>query len=276
MPMTAINIAKVIENEGYEAIPYGHLSPWRAVGQVGELKRGWSRPVAPDRATPDVMVNLRIAAYLCGLGEIGWSKMFLTPEFGPRNRIGIIITELELEPDPVYDGPALCNRCMACAEACPGGAIPTDQDKSVKATLAGREVEWADIDMWNCDTHFRGATGAQEGEPGDYTEMWCCEHGTKPHEYSPFYKRPNKVYEYGQAICGARGCMRACMISLEKRGVLKNKFHSEFRRRKPWSVDWSQPMGNFPAWGQGLGEDAEWAREQSEQRGVMPYESDAD
>jgi len=29
------------------------------------------------------------------------------------------------------------------------------------------------------------------------------------------------------------------MISLESRGVLKNKFKDKFRRRKPWSVDWS-------------------------------------
>ena len=29
------------------------------------------------------------------------------------------------------------------------------------------------------------------------------------------------------------------MIQLEKRGVLKNKFHTEFRRRPPWTVDWS-------------------------------------
>ena len=35
------------------------------------------------------MINLRIAGFLCGLGEIGYSKMLLTPEFGPRVRVGI-------------------------------------------------------------------------------------------------------------------------------------------------------------------------------------------
>ena len=44
-------------------------------------------------------------------------------------------------------------------------------------------------------------------------------------------------------MCGARGCTRACMISLEARGVLQNKFHQKFRRRKPWSVDWSSEPG---------------------------------
>jgi hypothetical protein len=30
------------------------------------------------------------------------------------------------------------------------------------------------------------------------------------------------------------------MISLEKRGVLKNKFHSPFRTEKHWSVNWAE------------------------------------
>ena len=30
------------------------------------------------------------------------------------------------------------------------------------------------------------------------------------------------------------------MISLERRGVLKNKFHSPFRTNKPWRLDWSE------------------------------------
>ena len=30
------------------------------------------------------------------------------------------------------------------------------------------------------------------------------------------------------------------MNSLERRGVLKNKFENPFRTEKPWKVDWSQ------------------------------------
>jgi hypothetical protein len=29
------------------------------------------------------------------------------------------------------------------------------------------------------------------------------------------------------------------MVSLEARGVLKNKFHNQFRTEKPWTMDWS-------------------------------------
>ncbi len=242
MPMTVINLSKRIEDDGWEAIPYGHQSDWRAVDNVGNPRgSAFSRPVAPGRAAPDVMVNLRIASYLCGLGEIGWSKMFLTPQFGPRQRVGLVLTELELEADPVMKPGTLCNRCMACVRDCPGQAIP--KDKSVKVTLAGNEVEWADIDCHACDIAFRGAAPAgDEWEGDDYMGDLGGQH--KPGWWSPFNKKPRNLYNTGQAVCGARGCTRACMIAMEARGAVGNRFHSKFRRRPVWSVDWSAPALN--------------------------------
>ena len=239
MPMTVINIARFIEDAGYEAIPYGHQSDWRAIGQQGELRDGYSRPVAPGRAAPDVMVHLRMAAFLAGLGEIGFSKMFLSPRFGPRNRVGIVITEAELEPDPLYDGPPLCNRCMACVEACPVGAFP--RDRTVKVTVAGRQLEWADMDMKACQYGLiGGAPMADDEEAPEYHDP-VLGRRVKPGSHTPFYRKPRNLYNTGTAICGAAGCTRACMMSLEARGVLANRFKQPFRRRKPWSVDWSRP-----------------------------------
>jgi ferredoxin len=240
MPMVVLNLSKFIEDHGHEAVPYGHLSPWRGITGGGSLKADFSRPVAPGRAQPDVMVHLRIAAFLSGLGEIGYSKLLLTPEFGPRQRIGIVITEAPLEPDPLYDGAQLCDRCMACARECPGDAIP--RDSTVRARLAGREVEWAEIDIKNCDVAFRGADPQQPVGGGDgpaYAQVWGEQwgHGS----WSPFHTKPHNVYTHGQAICAGRGCIRACMVHLEERGVLRNEFETPFRRRKPWTVDWSAP-----------------------------------
>jgi ferredoxin len=236
MPMTVINLARMIEDYGNEAIPYGHQSDWRAIDNEGNMKPNFSRPVEEGRAAPDVMVALRNAAYLCGLGEIGYSKMFLTPRFGPRNRVGIVITDLELEPDPIYDGPQLCNKCMACVNECPAGAIP--KDKTVKVTMAGHDLEWADVDMVKCNQSFTGGVNDDSVPKEKSYNKW---RPSKPGWWSPFEKKPRNLYNTGQAVCGARGCTRACMISLEKRGVLQNKFKAPFRRRKPWRVDWEQP-----------------------------------
>lgn len=234
IPLTVINLCRMIEDAGYEAIPIGHQSDWRAIDNEGNLKKDFSKPVEEGKPAPDIMIHLRIAGFLAGLGEIGYSKVFLTPQFGPRQRLGVVLTEADLEPDPLYDGPELCNRCMACVQECPGNAIPAD--KTVKVTLAGREVEWADIDCRACNKAFRGSERVEHGETGhylDYSDQF------KPSSISPFFAKPRNLYNTGQAICGGKGCMRACMVSLEKRGILSNEFKAPFRKRKLWKVDWS-------------------------------------
>lgn len=235
IPMTVINLCKYIEDEGYEAIPLGHQSDWRAISNQGKLKKNWSVPVAPGLPAPDIMIHLRIAAYLAGLGEIGYSKMLITPEFGPRVRIGVVMTEMELEPDPIYDGPQLCNKCKACVKACPANCI--SDTKTVKVNLAGHEVEWGEIDTKKCSHYFSGGRYPEPGEVPDYNpDNSRVTRGA----HTPFFFRPKKLYNSGQAVCGAAGCTRACMISMEARGVVKNKFHQPFRRRRPWHVDWGE------------------------------------
>lgn len=229
MPIAVVSLARFIEDAGYEAFPMGHQSDWRAIDNEGNLRKGFSKPVAPDKPSPDIMVHLRIAGFLCGLGEIGWSKMLITPEFGPAVRVGLIFTELELEPDPIYNGPQLCNRCMACVRACPGHCISAE--KSVKTVAAGHELEWGEIDMEACDLAFRGA----EAKPGNYLPG---KKNYRPNHISPFYQAPPKVYSSGKAVCGSGGCTRACLASLEARGVLTRKMHKPFRRYKPWTINW--------------------------------------
>ncbi len=251
MPMTLINLAKFIEDHGQEAIPIGQIDEWRAIDNAGRRWPDHSRPVAAGKAAPDVQVHTRIAAYLAGLGEFGYSKVLLTPEFGPRQRFGILLTEADLAPDPIYAGPALCNRCMACVRDCPGGAISAEE--TVKVTLAGREVEWAEIDVVACDIAFRGGRRMTDEEAADtddrYCRLWFDVENNIPvtrDSHTPFVHKPRNLYHTGEAVCGGRGCLRACVISCEARGVLKNRFHQEFRRRPRWTVDWSQPAPREP------------------------------
>ncbi|MEA3402982.1 MAG: hypothetical protein U9R79_17205 [Armatimonadota bacterium] len=236
IPHAMINIAKFIEDHGYEAIPLGHLSPWRAIDNDGNLKRGFSRPVEPGKPCPDIMVHLRIAAFCCGLGEIGWSKVFLTPQFGPRQRFGVMLTEAKLDPDPIME-PYLCDRCMLCVDECPDAIT---EEESVKVTIAGHDLEWNALDTDRCRDAFRGGEYVEKGETGQYMAARGQTH-IKPGPISPFYRKPGNVYIHGEAVCGGKGCMRACMIHLEEQGKVGNQFHSPFRRKRLWRVDWSQP-----------------------------------
>ncbi|MGQ9720439.1 MAG: hypothetical protein ACUVXA_03860 [Candidatus Jordarchaeum sp.] len=69
-------------------------------------------------------VSLRHAAQCAGLGEIGLNRLLITPEYGPRVRIGALITNANLIPDEPFNE-KLCMRedCAICVEDCPMGAI---------------------------------------------------------------------------------------------------------------------------------------------------------
>jgi epoxyqueuosine reductase QueG len=61
-----------------------------------------------------------------GLGEIGRMGLLMTPTLGPRVRIAVVTTDLELIPDAdVPDGSVIdfCKLCGKCAENCPPKAI---------------------------------------------------------------------------------------------------------------------------------------------------------
>ncbi|OHD53802.1 MAG: hypothetical protein A2096_07410 [Spirochaetes bacterium GWF1_41_5] len=203
-----------IEDEGYEAVAIPNLNGGEAINPVnGNFRRNWSIKTAEDKPYPDVLVHFRIAAFCAGLGEIGWSKIFLTPEFGPRQRFVLLMTDAELEPDPLYEG-KICDRCKLCVKNCAGHAI--SKDESVKVTIAGRVVEWGKFNPMACEKGLQGGTDKK---------------------LNPFIEEYPRRYGYGRAIEGAAGCMRACMVHLEQRKVLKNKFHNPFRTSEPWKID---------------------------------------
>lgn len=244
MPPVMWGIARHIEDDGYEAAPLGQIDCWRSFDDAGRVWDQFSRPVSEGKAAPDVSPHTRVAAYLAGLGEFGWSKVILNPRFGPRVRYGIILTDLELEADPIYQGPTLCNHCMACARDCPAQAISCDPSCTESITFAdGSRVEWGAFDAVRCCNCFSGGDIPDDQELIAEDEIYSNWLGLKSvhGSHGPFYQKPSPVFWTGQAVCGGKGCVRACMMSLEARGVIENTFKEKFRRRKPWSIDWSTP-----------------------------------
>ena len=235
-PLVLWNVARMLEDEGYDALPVPNNFPWgnsNMSGQnpelTGKMNPERSRPVSADKPAPDVAPHMRLIAYCAGLGEIGYHKVFLSPQLGPRQRLAALFTTAPLEPDPIFEG-GLCDRCMDCVKACTAGAIP--KHKTVKITVAGREVEWADIDMKRCSVGFCG--GNSHHNPFAVTpedkEGFAQEVG-KAQQY-----KLKPMYMYSRALEGAAGCIRACMIHLEGQGKLDNKFQSDFRKKKPWRL----------------------------------------
>ncbi|MEA3351771.1 MAG: reductive dehalogenase domain-containing protein [Chloroflexota bacterium] len=86
--------------------------------------------------------NYRVIAPLvardAGLGEIGRMSILMTPKQGPRVRLGVVTTTLELRPNSREPNSALidfCNLCKKCAQNCPSRAIPLGGRKMSNGVL---------------------------------------------------------------------------------------------------------------------------------------------
>lgn len=65
----------------------------------------------------------RHAAVAAGLGTLGKNTLLLTPEFGNRVSLVSIITDLNIEPDPIIEQELCLPNCSLCIDACPAGAL---------------------------------------------------------------------------------------------------------------------------------------------------------
>jgi len=253
------NLACFIEDYGYEAVPMNSGVP-EAQPPI--------KPLRENQPSPDVFLAIRIAATAAGLGEIGWSKVFLTKKFGPRQRFHAIITDLEVEPDPLVKPGSICKRCMECVKGCPSGAIPhIKENKKVSIKIENYTYEWADIHLGKCTLSYHGGDSRvspfiHKDFPGwnidarkqDFSEeaayKFCWTLSTrewrKTEEFSSGYIIEGHAIlqkwgvggSYG--IGGSRGCMRSCFNFLERKGVIEQKFkNGNFIKRKRWILPYS-------------------------------------
>jgi epoxyqueuosine reductase len=111
MAELSASLAKYIRALGYPAVPCGNDS-------------AQSIPLAID----------------AGLGELGRNGLLISPEFGPRQRICKVFTDLPLQPDqPIDFGMrSFCETCHACAAACPANAIRWEERTAEQTSISNR------------------------------------------------------------------------------------------------------------------------------------------
>lgn len=175
-------------------------------------------------AGPDGMISLRVVGVACGLGELGMSKIFLTPQYGPRQRVFALFTDAELEPTPLFEG-KVCDECGACARACEADAIGTERSELLE--IEGRTFGHARFDYDACAWVHKG------GDPS-FSPFW---NGSEPEGEMPSYNQYCQRRFRHLAICVGRGCLRACLAHLEETGRIEKKFKTPFRKRPPWKIE---------------------------------------
>jgi epoxyqueuosine reductase QueG len=105
-----------------------------AAGNLVDVLKAHDRRAIAVPATIDdgqngdtIRFSHKAAATSAGMGWIGKTALFVSPEFGPAVRLATVFTDLELPAgEPIREG--RCGDCRACVDACPASC--------------GRDVQW--------------------------------------------------------------------------------------------------------------------------------------
>lgn len=237
-PFVQRRLASYLEDYGYETIPLAHHS--------NKLADGTGEPVLQEDGTykprPEVFINYRIGAVLCGAGQIGYNRLLLTPQFGPSQRIFFLLTEAKLDPDPIMEN-TLCDGCRLCVRNCPAHALSMNESDDVDIPGICK-IHRSALDMGKCIMSHGGGAFSPFAPPevrayaenianGDKT---TCADGTprsSPAEIEanvnskvPYAVTARKTWGIPAATCAE--CQRACLEHLDKRDKLTLKFHHKY------------------------------------------------
>jgi len=143
----------IVESPGFPssaatALAYSRMAEISA--KLAQYIRMLGYPAVPSGNDTTQSIPLAIDA---GLGELGRNGLLVSPEFGARQRICKVYTDLPLQVDqPIDFGlQGFCERCRFCAHNCPVQAIPFG-DKSLSPTSISNRtgiLRWT-VDVGRC------------------------------------------------------------------------------------------------------------------------------
>lgn len=208
-------VVRLIEEQGHECVPY---SPMDAPNMP-------KRPVRDGLCAPNgVRLSIEHAAVAAGLGEIGYHGMFMTKEFGIRQMLGLLVTDMEIEPSPVPKKSGICDGCMECAKLCPLKSISTKESDTLE--INGIEMKLGAINANACRSCPNGVSGDSKYFAGADELHFEIENNQIKGETKSKFARgglPNRL----SAACG-----RACIAHFE--ATHKTGYKIPFRVRGPW------------------------------------------
>ncbi len=148
--------ARFLEKQGYRAYPFPANMPHM-------LKPSEEYPGGPGD------ISHKHVAVSCGMGQIGWHNLLITPKFGTRQKLTTIVTNAPLNPDPICED-RLCDpvQCgFQCARACPTAAIPGTLRAKTAIRMREQPVEYAKLVGWRC----RWGCSGMLKSTGGYTDI---------------------------------------------------------------------------------------------------------
>lgn len=99
-------------------------------------------PMVFHQFEPWGILSLKHAAVHAGLASFGLSGQVYHPEYGGLLRLGAVVTDADLEADPLLPPDPCPPKCTACSKACPSKALSAD-GKFNKMTCLGHTIKHA-------------------------------------------------------------------------------------------------------------------------------------
>jgi len=149
--ITATRLANYLEiNHGLRSLPTPNTQHTGLGHPVMEAQLGF--------------FSQRHAAVRAGLGEFGLSGLVVTPQFGPRVRYVSVISEAELEPDPLLkEKVCMRGKCGGedgpkCQQKCANNALKLRPDADLESVFIDSPVSFERFQCINMST-TQGAFG---------------------------------------------------------------------------------------------------------------------
>ncbi|MDH3265092.1 MAG: hypothetical protein OEM24_13980 [Paracoccaceae bacterium] len=190
----ALDLVYWLDDLGYPAlaIPPVFLDPSRYDGSLQE--------------PPAELLSARHAAVEAGLGTLGLNLQLLTPEYGPRVVLALVLTSAPIEPDRKREE-ALClgPECGRCLSTCPADAVGH----------WGRD--WAACNKYREPNGFHRLAGlltdiVRESEPEEQVKLIHSPAGSEMFDAM--------LHRVG-IVSGCRRCQDVCPVGADYEAALK-------------------------------------------------------
>jgi len=137
LDVIGLHLCRELEKRGHHAIPVPADTPYLYWDE--SIKRGQG------------ILSLRHAAYHAGLGFLGRSNLLINRDLGNMVYIGAVLSDLELDPDPIADDLNCPDNCTICIDSCPQSALNgTTVDQKICREVSFYKNERG-FDIYDCN-----------------------------------------------------------------------------------------------------------------------------
>ena len=98
------------------------------------------------------ILSMRHAGYLAGLGVMGRNSLLYHYEYGNLIKLGALLVNTEIEPDPVQTFTFCSDSCNLCVDSCPVNAISNSSVNQKKCRPNSEKKNKRGVEITVCHT----------------------------------------------------------------------------------------------------------------------------